>query len=74
MPRAVASDESIGLQLDILIAEDDAVNRTLIKHQLAALGCQQVRIAVDGVEALEMWLERRADLVITDLACQVWMV
>ncbi|ATS26658.1 ATP-binding protein [Xanthomonas phaseoli] len=67
MPRAVASDESIGLQLDILIAEDDAVNRTLIKHQLAALGCQQVRIAVDGVEALEMWLERRADLVITDL-------
>ncbi|MCC4605480.1 ATP-binding protein [Xanthomonas campestris] len=66
-PRAMTSDESIGLQLDILIAEDDAVNRTLIKHQLAALGCEQVRIAVDGVEALEMWLERRADLVITDL-------
>lgn len=26
-----------------------------------------MRVAVDGVEALEMWLERRADLVITDL-------
>lgn len=66
-PLVVASNEPIGQQLDILVAEDDTVNRTLIKHQLAALGCQQVRIAVDGVEALEMWLERRADLVITDL-------
>ncbi|AXV84622.1 hybrid sensor histidine kinase/response regulator (plasmid) [Ralstonia solanacearum] len=66
-PVSMAVDEGLGPNLDILVAEDDAVNRTLIKHQLAALGCQRVRVAVDGVEALEMWLERRADLVITDL-------
>lgn len=66
-PVSMAVDEGLGADLDILVAEDDAVNRTLIRHQLAALGCQRVRVAVDGVEALEMWLERRADLVITDL-------
>jgi len=66
-PVSTAVDEGLGPDLDILVAEDDAVNRTLIKHQLAALGCQRVRVAVDGVEALEMWIERRADLVITDL-------
>ncbi len=66
-PVSMAVDEGLGADLDILVAEDDAVNRTLIRHQLAALGCLRVRVAVDGVEALEMWLERRADLVITDL-------
>lgn len=73
MPRhadlhmAGTTDEGIAQDLDILVAEDDAVNRTLIKHQLAALGCSRVRVAVDGMEALKLWLERRADLVITDL-------
>lgn len=59
--------ETIEQDLDILVAEDDAVNRTLIKHQLAALGCRRVRVAVDGMEALKLWLEHHADLVITDL-------
>ncbi len=59
--------EGVEQNLDILVAEDDAVNRTLIKHQLAALGCTRVRVAIDGMEALKLWLERRADLVITDL-------
>ncbi|AMU98787.1 ATP-binding protein [Xanthomonas citri] len=59
--------ETIEQDLDILVAEDDAVNRTLIKHQLAALGCRRVRVAVDGMEALNLWIERHADLVITDL-------
>ncbi|WP_279361091.1 ATP-binding protein [Xanthomonas sacchari] len=66
-PALAAADEGIEQDLDILVAEDDAVNRTLIKHQLAALGCRRVRVAVDGKEALKLWLERRADLVITDL-------
>lgn len=61
------AEEVVEQDLDILVAEDDAVNRTLIKHQLAALGCRRVRVAVDGMEALTLWLERRADLVITDL-------
>ncbi|AOY61943.1 ATP-binding protein [Xanthomonas citri pv. glycines] len=54
-------------QMAILVAEDDPVNRVLIEHQLAALGCHDVRVAVDGQEALKLWRERRADLVITDL-------
>ncbi len=53
--------------LEILTAEDDPVNRVLIAHQLEALGFTSVRSANDGREALEMWLERRPDAVITDI-------
>lgn len=55
------------VEMAIIVAEDDPVNRVLIHHQLEALGCNDVRVAVDGQEALEFWKERKADLVITDL-------
>jgi two-component system capsular synthesis sensor histidine kinase RcsC len=59
-------DKSIR-QLDILIAEDDPISRLLIEHQLHALGYTSVRSAGDGREALNMWTEREADAVITDI-------
>lgn len=52
---------------DILVAEDDPVSRTLLLHQLQALGLTRVRTAVDGQQALNMWLESPPDVLITDL-------
>ncbi len=50
----------------ILVAEDDAVNRKVIQHQLALLGhrCETAR---DGAEALQMWRHAPYDLLLTDL-------
>ncbi|EJL88734.1 signal transduction histidine kinase [Herbaspirillum sp. CF444] len=53
--------------LDILVAEDDHVNLTLIEHQLEALGYRSVRLTRDGAEALEQWQSKRPDILITDL-------
>ncbi|WP_183085322.1 hybrid sensor histidine kinase/response regulator [Trinickia fusca] len=50
----------------ILVAEDDAVNRTVISRQLALLG-YQADMAVDGEEALRRWREKPYTLVLTDL-------
>ena len=54
--------------LDILIAEDEPVSRTLLLHQLHRLGYQNVRSAENGLVALTRWREHPADLVITDLS------
>ncbi|MDH4910063.1 ATP-binding protein [Xanthomonas axonopodis pv. ricini] len=67
MDKTNAQEEFTDLDMPILVAEDDPVNRSLIKSQLAALGCRDVRLAVDGEEALELWNQRRAELVISDL-------
>ncbi|ONN67635.1 ATP-binding protein [Herbaspirillum sp. VT-16-41] len=53
--------------LDVLVVEDDYVNLTLIQQQLQALGCQRLRLARDGLDALAQWQAQRADLLITDL-------
>lgn len=55
-------------ELDILIAEDDPVNRLLLNNQLQALGYAQIRSAQDGREALNMWIEHEPDVVLTDLS------
>lgn len=49
----------------ILVAEDNLVNQTVIKKQLAYLGYTCV-IANNGVEALNLWQQHRFGLVITD--------
>lgn len=53
--------------LDILIAEDDPVNRVLIEHQLKTLGYTSVRSAKDGREALDLWTVREPDALVTDI-------
>lgn len=55
----------------VLIAEDDPLNRTLLEHQLAALGYEQVDSVGDGQEALEHCLENTYDVVVTDLGMPV---
>jgi len=50
----------------ILVVEDDATNRDLIRRQLERLGHRCV-LAGDGAEALQRWCEDRYPLVLTDV-------
>lgn len=50
----------------ILVAEDDAINRKVILHQLGLLG-YRCEAAHNGQEALALWRDRAYDLLITDL-------
>jgi PAS domain S-box-containing protein len=62
-----AADAAARGQL-VLVAEDNAISRLIIEHQLAALGFA-AEFAVDGDHALALWREGRAryGLLITDL-------
>jgi len=50
----------------ILVAEDNEVNRKLIRHQLALSG-YAAELAEDGARALELWRSGRYGLLLTDL-------
>jgi len=54
------------LDLSVLVAEDNPVNREILKEQLEALGVR-VTLAEDGEQALLRWHEASFDLVITDV-------
>jgi len=51
----------------VLVAEDNATNRTVIQRQLQLLGLTAVQ-AVDGREALQLWRSGKFSLLLTDLA------
>lgn len=55
------------IELDVIIAEDDPVSLILLENQLQKLGCKRIRVASDGTQALRYWLEKPADILITDL-------
>ncbi len=55
-------------RLDVLVVEDNAVNRLVIESMLAELDCR-VRTANDGRQALARVAERTPDLVLMD--CQM---
>ncbi|APR05068.1 diguanylate cyclase/phosphodiesterase (GGDEF & EAL domains) with PAS/PAC sensor(s) [Thauera chlorobenzoica] len=65
-PPPAPSARGDGRSHRILVAEDDAVNRKVIQHQLALLG-HHCEIARNGVEALERWRDAPYDLLLTDL-------
>lgn len=50
----------------ILVAEDNEVNRRIIRHQLAQLGFA-ADVVANGREALEAWRDGRHPLLLTDL-------
>ncbi|PAU61860.1 hybrid sensor histidine kinase/response regulator [Pseudomonas sp. PICF141] len=54
------------LDLNILVAEDNPINRAIIKEQLEALGCSVVATA-DGEQALHQWFPGLFDMVLTDV-------
>ncbi|MGB8623479.1 MAG: response regulator [Paracoccaceae bacterium] len=53
-------------QLEILVAEDDEINREIIREILGALDDPDLVMACDGREALEACMSRRFDLLIFD--------
>ncbi|UFS69226.1 response regulator [Geomonas sp. RF6] len=61
------SEETI-YDADILVAEDNFVNRDVAKHMLGLLGCR-VALAEDGVQAVEMWEGGSYHLIFMD--CQM---
>ncbi|PYY79429.1 sensor histidine kinase [Pseudomonas sp. TKO26] len=54
------------LALNVLVAEDNPLNRTIIREQLEALGCQ-VTLASNGEQALEQWQPQLFDIAVTDV-------
>lgn len=51
----------------VLVVEDDPVSRTLLAHQLTALGYRDIDLACDGRQALAECGRRPYDLVLADL-------
>lgn len=54
------------LGLHLLVAEDNAISRLILKDQLEELGCT-AQLAADGHEALALWHEGAFDAVLTDI-------
>lgn len=57
---------SVQRQLRILIAEDNAVNQTLITNLVGRQG-HQTTLANNGVEAINHWKEKEFDLILMDM-------
>ena len=55
-------------RLQLLVVEDNAINRRLIELMLTKLGCQP-EMVVNGREAVDYWRERRPDVILMD--CQL---
>jgi len=64
--RTALTEQVRRLDLNILIAEDNPINRAIIKEQLEALGCTVVATA-NGEQALNQWLPGLFDMVLTDV-------
>jgi signal transduction histidine kinase/CheY-like chemotaxis protein len=64
--RAVVPSAVAGAPLEILLAEDNPVNRTLAVRLLERRG-HRVACAANGVEAVELWKARAVDLVLMDV-------
>lgn len=65
VPPKPASQHSKTSALQILVAEDNPVNRAVIELQLQKLGHHPL-LAEDGKQAFELWGKQPFDLVLTD--------
>jgi CheY-like chemotaxis protein len=64
---AMAATESL-VELSVLVAEDNEINRRVLSGMLRRCGCR-ITFAVDGREAVQMAQQREFDLVLMD--CQM---
>ena len=65
-PRAAATSGPVTGQLEILVAEDNAINRAVITGMLGRRG-HQVTHATNGLEAVEAISTKRFDLLLMDI-------
>jgi CheY-like chemotaxis protein len=63
---STAADAPSGRALDVLVADDQAVNRKLMQRLLTRMG-HRVRMAADGAQAVEAVRQQAPDLVLMDL-------
>ena len=68
LPVGGAGKDPSAAPCSVLLAEDNPVNQTLAKRLLERFGLR-VRIANDGIEAIEEWAREQPDLVLMD--CQM---
>ncbi|WP_095112987.1 hybrid sensor histidine kinase/response regulator [Pseudomonas sp. Irchel 3H7] len=61
-----ASSRWSRLSLNVLVAEDNPINQTLLREQLEELGCTAV-VAHNGLEAMQLWEQEAFDIVLTDV-------
>ena len=54
-----------GWAVRVLIADDNTLNRQMLRAQLEYLGCRVIE-AINGMEALNAWREHQIDWLITD--------
>lgn len=66
-----ALDHMVHSSIRVLVVEDDALNRTLLEHQLEALGYYNVDSASNGREGLDHCLSKKYDVIITDLGMPI---
>lgn len=52
--------------MKVLLVDDSGVIRTIQRHCLAKAGINEICEASDGVKALEMFMDQKFDLVMTD--------
>jgi len=69
-PVAKSDASKVRLGLSVLVAEDNPVNQKLAQRILERLGCQ-VKIAVNGLEALEMHQAEQFDAILMDVQMPV---
>ena len=67
-PSTGASQQMPGLGLNVLVADDNKINRTVASAMLEQLCCQVV-IAEDGQAAVEHWRTGQVDVILMD--CQM---
>lgn len=66
MPKSDLQSLKAEQSFNILLAEDNAVNRMLAVHLLKKAG-HEISTAENGQEAYERWLEEKPDLVLMDM-------
>ena len=68
--RVEAASTEVFPGLEILIVEDNAVNRLVLVAMLEALGCV-VQVAADGQEGVEVWRECSPAIILMDCSMPV---
>ena len=65
--RALARQLGSTHEMDVLVVEDDAATRELLREQLLEAGVSRVHMAADGREALQLMEHQTPQLVLLDL-------
>ena len=66
MQQRTKREEELLAKITLLLVEDEEPIREML-HKVCAKFCKEVYVAQDGMEGLEMFLQNKPDIVITDI-------